>query len=298
MSQSRASRASTDPLLRLVAAVLGRRRIASGGIAGWLNRLKASDRDARYAAALNELFASRFPSLPADCGQDLEPGVNETEEWRHWVSHETTQDQRRIERYLRSLSLKGKRILHVGVGNSGFARSFAGKCDSIRGITISDEEVRHAESLNIRNYECVKQNKYADLAITGNYDFIIDNNPTGFACCRRHFGFMIRNYRTALNQDGLLLTDKVGLSWISGKQPRDSRWSFSFQDWDAVARTQEFECVAIDGFLVAWARPGVKIPRLKHYALQCLRTPADLLLVAERTIARKFRNRLMRLRRR
>lgn len=259
---------------------------------GRQTRLRASDQDERCASALDELFVSRFPSLPADCGQDAEPGVNETEEWRHWTFRETTPDQRRIEQYLQSMSLIGKRVLHVGIGNSGLARLFANKCESIFGITISDEELAHAASLDLKNYEFIRQNKYADQKLTGEYDLIVDNNPTGFACCRRHFAFMIRNYRASLNDGGMILTDKVGLSWISGNQPRDSRWRFSFDDWSAVAKTQGFECVAIDKFLIAWAHPGVKIPRLKHYLLQAARAPIDLLMFLKRVIARKMRNKL------
>lgn len=253
--------------------------------------LGASETDKDRAAALEQLFASRFPSLPVDCGQDAEPGLGECEEWQHWTARETTQDQQRIERYLKSLPLRGKRILHVGVGNSGFARTFAPRCRSIRGLTISDEELAHARSLRIRNYECLKESKYAERATPGRYDLIIDNNPTGFACCRRHFGFMVHNYRSMLNQGGLILTDKVGLAWISSHQPRDSRWRFSFLDWTAVARTQGLTCFAIDDYLFAWAHPGVKVPRAKHFALQSLRTPFDLLRMAKRAIGPKLRGR-------
>jgi hypothetical protein len=41
---------------------------------------------------------------------------------RNWSQKWTTPDQLRIERYIDRFDLRSKRILHIGIGNSGLAR--------------------------------------------------------------------------------------------------------------------------------------------------------------------------------
>src|SRR5262249_23304649 len=132
---------------------------------------------------------TRIDNLPRWCGSRDSQGINEVPEWQDWTDRETTPDQERIEDVLRDNGVAGRVLLHVGVGNSGLAKRFHDSASSIDGITIQEKEYRHALNLALSRYRVRVETKYAaDLAVKLNqkYDYIIDNNPTTFCCCRWH----------------------------------------------------------------------------------------------------------------
>ncbi len=179
---------------------------------------------------------TRIDDLPLWCGKQDDAGVNESPEWRDWTRQETTPDQQRIEDFLAEEEIRGSAILHVGVGNSSLASRFHRSAAAIDGITIEENEVRHAGALRFSNYRVFRANKYdSSLAHTLNrtYDLIVDNNPTTFCCCRRHLTTMLANYAGMLKPKGRVVTDKVGLSWASS--PNDVRWGVSVPEWFALA---------------------------------------------------------------
>jgi hypothetical protein len=180
----------------------------------------------------------RFPELPLDCGNAADPGVVDEAQWRDWTSMETTPDQLRIENYLDALPLSGKRILHVGVGNSGFALRFSKRAVEIVGITVVRPEADHGNSLEIPNYDVIVHNKHAGSSerIRGTFDFIVDNNPTTFCCCINHLCSMMTFYADSLCRDGQIVTDRVGLAWTTAAPGANARWAFSFEDLAEVAR--------------------------------------------------------------
>jgi len=185
---------------------------------------------------LVELQRTRFAGLPLDCGQDDDPGVLDAEEWRDWSAQPTTTDQWRIEAYLDRFSLRGKRILHVGVGNSGLARRLHRDVAEIVGTTVVPAECRHGESLDLPNYRVLLHNKYlAAGAPAGPFDFIVDNNPTTFGCCLKHLRAMLESYAAALAPGGRMVTDRQGLGWVSAGPGQNPRWAFDFDDLAAVA---------------------------------------------------------------
>jgi hypothetical protein len=149
-----------------------------------------------------------------------------------WVDHtkdETTVDQARIEAQLDKLDLSGKTILHIGVGNSQFARRFASRVDLIDGLTVSPNEKTLGDSLAIGNYTVYLLNKYSRefiLTIRNRFDFIVDNNLASFACCKYHFYLMLDNYVWSLKPGGHILTDQQGMDWVI----EDSRWKLTYQD--------------------------------------------------------------------
>ena len=135
------------------------------------------------------------------------------------------------------MDVAGARILHVGVGNSQFAEQFAPRVAAIDGSTIQPPEKQLADKLGIDNYRVFLFNKYSpsypeELPQAG-YDFILDNNPSTFACCRQHFENMLDNYIRLLRPGGKILTDAVGLGWLV--EGADPRWSLSFTDWARLA---------------------------------------------------------------
>ena len=141
----------------------------------------------------------------------------------------TTLDQQRIEQVLSGFDLGNARLLHVGVGDSGLAARFHARCKSIDGITVSEQEMTHGQHLAFSNYRVFLLNKYhCDFPQTlrPGYDYIIDNNPSSFACCTFHYAQMLNHYRWALVPGGRILTDKLGMSWVC----QDRRWRMSYKD--------------------------------------------------------------------
>ena len=107
------------------------------------------------------LQRQRFPELPFDCGNRSDPGIIYSEDLRDWSDKATTPDQWRIERYIDRFDLRGKRVLHIGIGNSGLARRFHRRVGQIVGTTIDQPEIDVAQSLALPNYAFVLHNKYS-----------------------------------------------------------------------------------------------------------------------------------------
>lgn len=185
--------------------------------------------------AWRDLHERRFAELPLDCGNDHNPGVRYCEDLRDWSDKATTPDQKRIERYIDRFNLAQKRVLHIGIGNSGLAQRFHKRVKEIVGTTIDDPEISVARSLALANYRYVIHNKYSgdEEAVDGQFDFILDNNLTSPCCCMRHLSELLDFYVSKLAPNGQIVTDRIGLAWI----PDDAnpRWSFSFGDLAAVS---------------------------------------------------------------
>jgi hypothetical protein len=167
------------------------------------------------------------------------PGLDDPVAMRR-ISHDpqtakTTIDQARIEDVLDTMDLTGKHILHVGVGNSKLACSFASRLNVIDGLTISLAEKAHADALQIDKYTVYLLNKYSSefvVTIKNKYHFIIDNNLASFACCKFHFYLMLDNYVWALQPDGSILTDQRGMEWVF----EEPRWKLSYMDLVALEK--------------------------------------------------------------
>jgi hypothetical protein len=194
---------------------------------------------------------TRIDALPLWCGSTHSSGVNEVPEWQDWTEQETTPDQARIEDVLQGAPLTDSAILHVGLGNSGFAKRFHMSAHIIDGITIQEKEYRHALGLSIANYRPTLDNKYSEhlaARLNRKYDFIVDNNPTTFCCCRRHLATMLATYATLLKPDGVILTDVVGLHWTS--EPNDPRWKLTDAEWWALGALFGLEGVRYTEYVI------------------------------------------------
>jgi hypothetical protein len=140
-----------------------------------------------------------------------------------------TPDQLRIGEYLSQLDLKGKVILHVGIGDSSLAKTLADHIQHIDGLTVCQNEKLVADSLHLGNYQALCLNKYSRNLLTdlsGPYDFIIDNNLASFACCKFHFYRMFETYLHLLKPGGSILTEQSGMDWVID----DPRWRLSYSD--------------------------------------------------------------------
>ena len=192
------------------------------------------------------------------CGRADVLGIDDCEDWRDWSAHDTTPDQLRIEAELARMDIAGARLLHVGVGNSRFAERFAHRVAAIDGLTIQEPEKHLADRLGMDNYRVFLFNKYSsrypeELPEAG-YDFILDNNPSGFACCRLHFGNMLDNYRRLLGAGGRILTEAVGLEWLVNGA--DRRWSLSFTDWVRLGRKYRLRAYGLTESVFVLEKPG------------------------------------------
>jgi len=174
---------------------------------------------------------SRFADVREVCGKLDHPGLA-TDNPR-WVDHtrdETTVDQARIEDVLEGMDVDGHPILHIGVGNSGFAKRFAARVPLIDGLTVSEPEKVMADALEIPNYTVYLLSKYGRefLQVIGNrYDFVIDNNLASFACCKYHFYRMLDNYLWCMRPGARILTDQRGMGFTVEEDPR---WELTFDD--------------------------------------------------------------------
>ena len=226
---------------------------------------------------LDRLREERFPELPLDCGERIEPGIADLAEWRDWTVQLTTPDQLRIEEYLDRHDLAGKTILHIGTGNSELARRFHGRARSIFGTTVVPSEVERAEALGIPNYRAVLHNKHSgnNDDVPRGFDFIVDNNPTTFCCCLVHLEAMLDFYGSRLSPTGQVVTDRVGLGWTTEAERSNPRWRFDFDDLAAVAPLAGLNAYAVTDHIYVLSRQRPEVPalgsRLKHIVRSILR---------------------------
>lgn len=196
---------------------------------------------------LEALAAERFPELTLDCGRRGDPGLVDSTQWRDWTVRETTPDQLRIEDYLDMQDLRGRSILHIGLGNSGLALHFHERAREIVGTTVVPAERDNGRALGLANYHVALHNKYTGAAegMADHFDFVVDNNPTTFCCCLAHLATMLEFYADKLGESGQFVTDRVGLGWthVPGCNPR---WSFGFDDLAAVGALAGLKATQVD----------------------------------------------------
>lgn len=171
----------------------------------------------------------RFGCLEQDCGRGDDPGMEAVPEAQNCA---TALGQCAIEEELESLVNGSSCILHVGVGNSVLGQRFARRASMVMGTTLYGEEHDAAWKLNVNNYRVVRANKFcSDMdRIDGEFDFIIDNNPSTSSCCLFHFCRMLISYTELLKRDGgLFLTSQRGLSHVCSAN--DQNWILEWNDW-------------------------------------------------------------------
>jgi hypothetical protein len=235
------------------------------------------------------LRAERFAELPFDCGRSGDPGVRFSEELRDWSDKATTPDQRRMERYIDRYDLRQKRILHIGIGNSGLAERFHGRVKEIVGTTIDEPEMKVGRSLGLPYYRFAMHNKFSgnNVAIDGTFDFILDNNPTSPCCCMKHLATLFEFYAEKLAPDGQIVTDRQGLQWVpEGSSPR---WGFSFEDLAAAAAVVGLSAHRANQTVYVMSQSAPSKPTLRSLSKHGLRRAASLSVRAIRRLLRLVR---------
>ncbi len=145
-------------------------------------------------------------------------------EYTYWEDREVTTDELDIIDFLKkSNSFKYETILHIGIGNSFFAKNFS-KNNKIIGLTVSKKEINKANELNLTNYNvylCDKySNEFKQLLSDIKFDLIIDTNLKSYSCCVDTFNYFMENLLSKLNKNGTLITSKNGMNWFKKLKPK------------------------------------------------------------------------------
>lgn len=197
----------------------------------------------------DSIYQTYFAAAQYDCGNEIQPGINESLEWRDWTCRPTTAGERRITDYLTGADIVGKDLLHIGVGNSSLANRLASDLRACFGTSIDIGEVRNAEQLGLANYSVALLNKFsaAYASHTFHAHWIVDSNPTTFACCFRHFHRMMTAYCSQLRPGGSLITEAKGLRSVSSANSNPEPWRLKSEDWVAVAEAYGLATRSPDG---------------------------------------------------
>ena len=143
--------------------------------------------------------------------------------YTYWENREITSDEFEIINYLeKSYDLRAKSILHIGIGNSFFAKKFFK--NQIFGITISQKEIDLAYSLRLSNYKVFLCDKYSlnfkEKLNNISFDLIVDTNLKSYSCCQDTFNFYMENLFYKLKKNGTLITSKNGMNWYKNLKPK------------------------------------------------------------------------------
>ena len=142
----------------------------------------------------------------------------------YWENRRVTDDEVDIVNFLNSNdSNLNPNVLHIGIGNS-FLPSNLNCYKKITGITISQNEIKHAQFMTIKNYNYFFLNKYKknSLNIFKNkrFDIIIDTNMKSFSCCDKAFENLFDHYTKLLENNGYIITHINGLKWSRIIKPK------------------------------------------------------------------------------
>jgi len=143
--------------------------------------------------------------------------------YTYWENRAITSDEFEIINFLeKSYDLRSKSILHIGIGNSFFAKKFFK--NQIYGITISQKEIDLAYSLRLSNYKVFLCDKYSlnfkEKLNNISFDLIVDTNLKSYSCCQDSFNFYIENLFYKLKKNGTLITSKNGMNWYKNLKPK------------------------------------------------------------------------------
>ena len=147
-----------------------------------------------------------------------------SKKYSYWEDRETTTDERQIiDEILKDKFLINKNILHIGIGNSELAKTLDSS-NKIYGISISNNEINYAKSLNLENYIIFFCDKYSiklrNIFQNIKFSLIIDTNLKSYSCCQNAFDFMMENLFNYLEPGGKIITSINGMKWFKTLKPK------------------------------------------------------------------------------
>lgn len=152
--------------------------------------------------------------LICKCDNNIKKKFNSTS---YWENREVTTDEIDIFNFLKNnkYKFKNKKILHIGVGNSFFAKKLITSNCSILGITISYPELIVSKNVGKKKYNVFLINKLSQkfqrTKILNNFDLIIDPNLKTFSCCKDGFLFYFNILIKKMKKNSLLITSRKGM---------------------------------------------------------------------------------------
>jgi hypothetical protein len=152
--------------------------------------------------------------------------------YSYWENRITTSDEMDIiNKMSNDKNLIEKKILHIGIGNSELAKKLHSS-NNIFGITISNNEIEHGNSLNLKNYKIFFCDKYSlnfeSTFKNFSFDLIIDTNLKSYTCCQYAFDYMMEKFFNSLNDGGQIITSINGMRWFKSLKPK---LSFNFKSF-------------------------------------------------------------------
>ena len=152
--------------------------------------------------------------------------------YSYWETRKTTLDEQQIiEKILEDKLLLNKNILHIGIGNSELAQK-VDNSNKIFGISLSNNEIDYAKSLNLKNYRAVFCDKYSlkfkEIFKNTKFNLIIDTNLKSYSCCQNAFDYMMENLFYYLKPGGKIITSINGMAWFKTLKPK---LSFNFKNF-------------------------------------------------------------------
>lgn len=166
---------------------------------------------------------------------------NDKQLFSYWEYNKITSDEKYVLNFLqKKLSIKGKKILHVGIGNSYLEKNLK-NFYKIDGITLSGSEILNGRKKKIKNYKIFFLNKFSKKTLfnkkLSRYDIIIDVNLKSYACCDSAFKYLFKQYVKMLKHNGIIITGNNGMKWSRIIKPV---LSFSFKRF-FYKRLKEFD---------------------------------------------------------
>lgn len=152
-----------------------------------------------------------------------------------------------MEAAIEPLLRPGDVVLHVGIGSSRIARRFGDRVARIDGLTVVQRELDVAPAM--ATYHPRLADKFRGLP-EGPYDWILDNNPSSFACCRAHFVALLDGYAARLAPGGRVVTELRGLAYAE-------RYAFglSARRFARLGRARGLAVEWLAPTVPAWRRP-------------------------------------------
>ena len=163
------------------------------------------------------LLWARYVSFPRKCADFETPTITYSD--GSWVNRGTTRDLRNIQDFL--LQQTGPlSVFQAGIGNSSLYSLLKDKMNRFVGVTIVQDEIEYAKQQFPDDvgtkYNAQLLNKYTDalLALGKDFDFIVDNDISSYACCRHHFHIMLDTDHDLIKENGAILIGFRGLGYF------------------------------------------------------------------------------------
>jgi hypothetical protein len=157
-------------------------------------------------------------TLLVDCGGpfDIEPAHAIT----CWEDQPLSPAEATLMHYLLAEpeQVRGRRVFHIGIGNSELPKALDGLIGEYVGITISAPELQRfeCELASRPGMSGLLMNKHDPRLfsqITGEFDFIVDTLLKSCTCCQKHFDETMDFFASKLAPNGVILTTRNGVNF-------------------------------------------------------------------------------------